>query len=77
MGVVLYEMLFGHCPFESANIYNLIITIDSTDFKIPPNTVSKECEGLLRKMLVKDQFQRIDWGVLLNTTISEDGRIVV
>jgi hypothetical protein len=27
-------------------------------------------------MLVKDQFRRVDWNILLNINISEDGRIV-
>ena len=35
LGVVLFEMLFGYCPFESSSISNLINVIKDTDLRIP------------------------------------------
>jgi serine/threonine protein kinase len=56
-------MLFGYCPFESSSISQLINVIKETDLKIPKeiNQISDECENLIKKMLVKDQFKRIEW----------------
>ncbi len=35
LGVVLFRMLYGFCPFESSNIGQLIMIIQSEDIKIP------------------------------------------
>ena len=35
LGVVLFEMLFGYCPFESSSISQLINVIKETDLRIP------------------------------------------
>jgi hypothetical protein len=37
--------------------------INETELKIPKdiNPITAECEKLIRKMLVKDQFKRIEW----------------
>ena len=37
MGVCLFEMLFGYCPFEARNIAELINSIHSKPLKIPKN----------------------------------------
>lgn len=60
LGVVLYEMVFGYCPFQSKSIARLIQILQSDEVKFPckiPPTV----EGILRRMLVKDPSKRIDW----------------
>ena len=61
LGVVLFEMLFGYCPFQSSSISQLINVIKDTDLRIPKqiNPISNECETFIHKMLVKDQFKRI------------------
>ena len=61
MGVVLFEMLFGYCPFESSSIAELMNKLQKLEVEIPHkiNKISEETEILLRKMLVKDQFKRI------------------
>ena len=61
MGVVLFEMLFGYCPFESSSIAELMNKLKEAEVEIPHqiNNISEETEILLRKMLVKDQFKRI------------------
>lgn len=35
LGVVLFEMLFGYCPFESSSISQLINVITETELRIP------------------------------------------
>jgi len=70
-------MLFGYCPFESSSISQLINVINETELKIPKdiNPISAECEKLIRKMLVKDQFKRIEWVDLFDFKIDEKGQI--
>lgn len=55
LGAVLYEMLFGVCPFESKSIVELISTIRDTNLKFPlsRNNVSEQTQYLIRRMLVK------------------------
>lgn len=38
LGVVLFEMLFGYCPFESSSISQLINVIKDTELKIPKSS---------------------------------------
>jgi serine/threonine protein kinase len=68
-------MLFGYCPFESSSISQLINVIKDTDLRIPKeiNPISSECETLIHKMLVKDQFKRIEWVDLFDFKIGEAG----
>ena len=63
LGVVLYEMMFGFCPFEERNIARLIDLIDSsTSITFAPHIkISKKIEELIKRMLVKDHFKRISW----------------
>ena len=35
IGVVLYEMLFGYCPFESNSIPKLIEVLKETELEMP------------------------------------------
>ena len=53
LGVVIYECLFGYCPFEDKSIARLIMQIDNKEVNIPKNInpVSKQCEDLLKAML--------------------------
>jgi serine/threonine-protein kinase ULK/ATG1 len=37
LGVVLYEMLFGFCPFEEKTIARLISLIDEASINFPSN----------------------------------------
>ena len=71
-------MLFGFCPYESSSISQLINVIKNTELIIPKdiNPISEECETLIKKMLVKDQFKRIEWVDLFDYRIDIEGRIV-
>ena len=67
MGVVLFEMLFGYCPYEDRTIYRLLTQINEKPLTIPPSPkISKKTEDLLFKLLVVQPLIRIDWGELLN-----------
>lgn len=74
MGVVLFEMLFGYCPYEDRTIARLINQIDHKMLTIPKhiNKISKKTEDLLRKLLVVDPRYRIEWSALLRINPLED-----
>lgn len=63
LGVVLFEMLFGFCPFNEGSISDFLHHIDNFRITIPQeiNPISSITEGLLRRMLEKDHFRRISW----------------
>ena len=68
MGIVLYEMLFGVCPFEDSNVENLIIKIERNilSFPLEKNQISLKTQNLLREMLKPDPHQRIEWEKFFN-----------
>lgn len=35
LGVILFEMLYGYCPYESKSIASLINTIDTQAVQLP------------------------------------------
>lgn len=74
MGVVLFEMLFGYCPYEDRTIARLINQIDHKMLSIPKhiNKISKKTEDLLRKLLVVDPRYRIEWSALLRVNLLEE-----
>lgn len=60
LGVVLFRMLYGFCPFESSNIAQLIMLIHKEDLKIPfSQEIPQEVVYILRKMITKNATQRI------------------
>lgn len=71
LGVVLYEMLTGECPYKSGSIAKLIQVLDSTDANIP-STTNPNLERLLKRMLVKDPQRRIEWSDLFEVKLTED-----
>jgi len=86
LGCVLFELLFGECPFEEASISKLIIRIDNDEIKYyrDVNPISKFTEELLSKMLVimaiffktmkiKDPAKRIAWEELMTIELEKLG----
>ena len=65
VGIVLYEMLFGHSPFGDCNIKQLVTIYNSENVRVPMSDgkifISPITENMLRRMLEKDQFKRISW----------------
>lgn len=77
LGVVLYEMLYGFCPFQSTTIPKLLEVLKETELEFPSTEqVSDETKKLLRKLLTKDPTKRIEWMELLKVNISTEGKIV-
>lgn len=73
LGVVLYEMLFGVCPFQSKNIAMLISTLNKSEVTLPVDVhpISLRVQSLLKKLLTKDYFRRISWIELFALKIDE------
>ena len=63
LGVVLFEMLFGFCPFEDKNIGLLIKRMEDEPLIIPwrLNPVKDEVINLLVMMLTKNKLKRANW----------------
>lgn len=72
VGLILYEMLYGHHPYESCKTLDeLKNTINTTNILIPPENsditdISGECIELLCKILQKNTSQRITWAEFFN-----------
>ena len=66
LGCVLYELLFGECPYEESSIAKLITRMNECNVEILNyiNNVSKETENLLLRMLVKDPEKRMNFSEL-------------
>jgi serine/threonine-protein kinase ULK/ATG1 len=70
LGVILFEMLYGYCPFESRSIASLINTIETQSVQVPANIpVSERTQTLIKRMLAKDYFRRIGWVELFGIKI--------
>ena len=63
LGVMLYEMLHGKCPYEENSIPTLLDKIKSSELKIMPG-LSIETKQLLEGMLTFNPSTRISWADL-------------
>ena len=63
LGVLLFELLFGSCPYEDKTLAGLISQFDIKQLTFPRdvNPISKSTETLLRRLLTIDPKQRIEW----------------
>lgn len=64
LGVVLYEMLHGKCPYEENSIPTLLEKIKCTELRIMPG-LSLETKQLLEGMLTFNPSSRTNWSELL------------
>lgn len=77
IGVVLYEMLYGYCPFESNSIPKLIEVLKETELEFPNDIyVTNETKKLLKRILTKDPTKRIEWMELFQIKISNEGKLL-
>jgi serine/threonine-protein kinase ULK/ATG1 len=72
IGTCVYELLFGKPPYTAKNIVELLQKIQKTPFALPPTTkISPVLEDVLKKMLVFNPDERIDWDDLFNHKITK------
>lgn len=71
LGIILYEMLYGICPYVAEHIGKMIdliysqpLEFEHSDSNAAP--VSNESQGLLRHMLKSKSGMRIDWPELFS-----------
>jgi serine/threonine protein kinase len=72
--VVLFEMIFGMCPFQSNSIANLIEVLNSKELNFP-GPVSPFLKNLITRMLTKDPIRRISWMEIFQIRINAQGEI--
>jgi serine/threonine protein kinase len=61
VGLILYEMVYGKSPYSDAvNIMDLLKKINTKNIKYS-NSVSFECNDLLRRLLQKKPKDRCNW----------------
>lgn len=65
LGVTLYHLVFGQCPFLAISVEGLRKTLESDKLLIP-FPIPTEVETLIRRMLVTDPAKRIEWAELLS-----------
>jgi len=70
-GCLVYELLFGICPYETNKIQDLYKMIEAGKVNFPKkvNTVSIPLERLIRRMLKTDPSQRITWNEIFQHQI--------
>lgn len=68
IGVILYECLFGHAPYSSKTIDELLEKIKNRrKIELPSNVkISNECEDLLTRLLQHDPDMRISFQEFFN-----------
>lgn len=68
LGVVLYEMLFGKCPYEERTIPRLMMLFERHPLKIPReiNPISANSEKLIRMMLTINPQRRASFREVQN-----------
>jgi MAP/microtubule affinity-regulating kinase len=72
LGVILFVLVCGSLPFDASNLPKLRAKILAGKFKVPYH-MSKECESLIRRMIVVDPTQRISLSDLKDDTWLNDG----
>lgn len=67
LGVLTFEFLYGHPPFEAEDTQQTYSRISKVDLKFPPKpAVSDEAKDLIARLLVKDPKKRATWDAISN-----------
>lgn len=61
MGVILYEMLTGKCPYSSNSIASLISAIDGKPLQFYQKNINYNVKGFITKCLQKECKLRMSW----------------
>lgn len=79
LGCVLFELLYGICPFEEKTMAQLMLAVEEREIKFLDNVnvVSQQTKDLLLRMLTKDPQKRIGWKELFERELSYADRIKV
>ena len=61
LGILLYELLYGHSPFKDSNTKNVILNIKTHEliYDDQNKKVSKACKDLIQKLLVSNPQKRL------------------
>ena len=60
LGILLYELLYGHSPFKAKNTKNIILNIKSHELTYDDKNknVSNSCKDLIKKLLNNNPQKR-------------------
>ena len=73
LGVILYEMIYGVCPYDAKNLVGLISLIDTQDLKFDDKKdVSDDTKYLIKQLLTKNPNNRIGWEELFNKYLGNE-----
>lgn len=68
VGIILYEMVYGHVPFNVGTFVELIKKMNSNiiDFSNKKIKLSDDCLDLMKELLTKNPKKRIEWNQFFN-----------
>lgn len=60
LGILTFEMLFGHTPFKGSNTNETFCNILKNEVSFPNNNdIGRSCKDLIKKLLIKNELKRL------------------